>query len=132
MSVMEVRGFRCQRTIQQLMLESFPQIILQCYMLYKIKVLQVGYFDLGTYDIEMSLLTALLHLLLECINLSIEASVSETPFKNYIVSCYNARQEWFPQQEDLIQLHDDSLKPVKSTNRDSFERVSRTSGSLLD
>ena len=67
------------------------------------KVKKDGVFDLGPYDIEISLLSATIHLLLEMSHLWLEAYVSETPITNYIVACYSARQGWFPQQHDLVE-----------------------------
>lgn len=50
------------------------------------------------YAIEVSLVSAVIHVIFEVINLKLEARTSETTFKDYMVACYNARQGWIPQQ----------------------------------
>ena len=47
-------------------------------------------------NILVSIVLAIIHIVFELISLYVEASTSETPFKNYLVACYNARQYWVP------------------------------------
>ena len=49
-------------------------------------------------QIMISILMGVFHVVLELINLTIEAKTSETPFKSYVITCYNSRENWFPRQ----------------------------------
>jgi len=48
-----------------------------------------------------SLGCALVHLILEVLNLVVEAKTSDTNLAGYVVASYNARQAWVPQQHDF-------------------------------
>ena len=48
--------------------------------------------------VEFSVLCATVHVIFEIINLSVEAKASETPFLQYVVTCYNSREKWMPRQ----------------------------------
>ena len=50
----------------------------------------------------MSLVTASVHLVLENLNLYLEAKTTNTTFFHYSVASCNARQGWIPKQEDLL------------------------------
>lgn len=100
MSIMDVRGFKCQRTILQLQLESFPQILFQVYLWRRIKQLQRENFNatisVSPEAIEVSILTAIVHLVFEVLNLRLESKTSKTNFLDYMIACYSARQGWLP------------------------------------
>lgn len=102
MSEFEVEGFLCQRKILQFQLESIPQLFFQIYLLIRIPQLKAeieksgNEFDEMTINVSVtaigiSVCCALIHIILETLNLSVEASVSDTSFSNYMVACYNAR-----------------------------------------
>ena len=53
------------------------------------------------YAIEVSIISAFVHLVFEILNLYLESKTSKTSFQDYMAACYNARQRWIPQQDDL-------------------------------
>ena len=107
MSVMDARGFKCQRTILQLHLESIPQIVFQIYLLYRIPWLREHRaqnnftVEIDLYVIRISVQMAIMHLVFEMINLFLESRTARTTFSDYMVACYNARQGWIPQKDDF-------------------------------
>ena len=56
--------------------------------------------------IEVSIISAFVHLLFELLNLYLESKTSKTSFQDYMAACYNARQGWIPQHEDLSGVAD--------------------------
>jgi hypothetical protein len=38
------------------------------------------------------------HITPELFNLKIESTTSQTPFMEYIITCYNSREQWMPRQ----------------------------------
>lgn len=95
MSYMDVKGFRCQRTILQLQLESIPQIFFQFYLIWRIRKLHREHqeISLGVDEdaVIISLISAIIHVIFEFVNLYLEALTSDTPVRDYLIACYNAR-----------------------------------------
>ena len=114
----DVEGFRKQRTILQLQLESIPQIVYQTILLIQIKQIrnskQDKNLDIGLYAVLFSLICAFVHLFLEIVNIYFEAETSDSFFVDYLVACYNARQGWVPQQKDF---YNNSVKPIEFDNK---------------
>ena len=54
-------------------------------------------FGLSIAAIEVSLCTAIVHVLLELMNLYFESRTLKTMFRDYMVACYNAKQGWIAQ-----------------------------------
>ena len=52
-------------------------------------------------SIIISLICAILHLILEVIDLYLKSRTSETSFQNYMAACYSARLGWIPQESAL-------------------------------
>ena len=49
-------------------------------------------------NVMFSVLCAIIHVIFEFISLFVEAKTSETPFIEYVVTCYNSREKWMPRQ----------------------------------
>lgn len=77
MTAMDVQGFKSQRTILQLHLESLPQIAFQLYLLFRIRDLKekgrVFAVEVDEESIIVSLACACLHVVLELANLWLES-----------------------------------------------------------
>lgn len=104
MSQIDVQGFRRQRTILQIQFETVPQIFFQVYMYMQLKSYskkEIDELGVAPDQIYLSILFACIHVILECINLFIETIVSSTPFKDYVVCCYNAREFWMPNSKSF-------------------------------
>lgn len=90
----------------QLMLESIPQIFFQGYMLKRLSDLHLDKdpeaLGINPVAIWISICTALIHVILEIINLYMESKTQHTNLKDYVVACYNAKQGWIAQQTSLI------------------------------
>ena len=52
--------------------------------------------------IEISLIMALIHVILEGINLIIEAKTWKVPLRGYMIACHNAKQGWIAQSTAFI------------------------------
>ena len=95
-------------------MESFPQIALQVFLLFKTRELKrLGEdaggeaMDVDEFSIVASLMCACLHVILELSNLYLESKTSQSSFRDYMVACYNARQGWLPQEGDFFKINDD-------------------------
>ena len=89
MSYMDVQGFRLQRTILQVQLESIPQILLQL-----IIYLQLGKdndLDIDSAAILSSLIFAVIHVIVELISIYVESKTSGNTFIQYMIACFNGR-----------------------------------------
>lgn len=110
MNYMDIKGFRSQRTILQLQLESLPQIGLQTYMLVRLHQLKNGgnadTIGVNPQAIEVSVAMACIHVFLEFANLYIEARTWKTNFRDYMIACHNAKQGWIAQRTAFIASND--------------------------
>ena len=52
--------------------------------------------------IEVSVLMAVIHVVLEIINLYIESVTWRTSLRDYIIACHNAKQGWIAQKTRFI------------------------------
>ena len=52
--------------------------------------------------IEVSVIMAIIHVLLEFMNLYIEARTWKTNFRDYMIACHNAKQGWIAQRTAFI------------------------------
>lgn len=106
MKKLEVAGFRRMRTISQLTFESLIQATLQIRMLLYFKALQdengMDDFGVSLTAIAVSILLAIIHAILECLFLYMEAQASKTSFVNYCIICFNGRFGWVPYNDYLI------------------------------
>lgn len=60
------------------------------------------FIDLDEKTIVWSLISALIHLILEWLNLWIESKVYQCNITEYMVACYNAKQGWIPHHNRLL------------------------------
>ena len=51
----------------------------------------------------ISLMCAIIHVILELVDLYLKSKTSETSFKNYMAASYSARLGWLPQGKDLYE-----------------------------
>ena len=49
-------------------------------------------------NVLFSVICAFIHVIFELISLIVEARTSKTPFIQYVVTCYNSREQWMPRQ----------------------------------
>ena len=70
--------------------------------------------------VEFSVTCAIVHVIFEIINLSVEAKTSETPFLQYVVTCYNSREKWMPRQGKFLSHLDqeDSKEKIEAIEID--------------
>lgn len=54
-------------------------------------------FGVDPVAIEISLVTASVHVILEFMNLYLESKTWDTGYRDYMVACYNAKQGWIAQ-----------------------------------
>ena len=89
----QVTGFRRQRTVLQLVYETIPQLLLQFYILHYFTYRNENYdqFQMDLHTIIFSILTALLHFVLEFLMLKLESKAIKIKLVKYIVVCFNAR-----------------------------------------
>ena len=69
--------------------------------------------------IWLSILTAIVHIILELINLYIEARTWETQLLDYVVASYNAKQGWIPQQAEFT-TYDGQKKQQAKKDPETF------------
>lgn len=107
MSYMDVKGFRSQRTLLQLQLESLPQIVFQAYMLWRMYAMHlvedIEHLGIDPLAIWISLLFAAIHVILEYMNLYFESKTWKISVGDFMIACYNAKQGWVPHQTQLMQ-----------------------------
>lgn len=102
MDTMEVEGFRRLRTISQLTFESLPQIILQIRVInyyksvYPEKLIDLEKSGININGIIASLMTALLHTIIEMVYLNVESKACKTTLTQYSIVCFNGRFGWVP------------------------------------
>jgi hypothetical protein len=89
MTYMDVQGFRLQRTILQVQLESVPQIILQIVMYVKFGA--DDNLDISLDAIFYSIMFAIIHILVEMVSMYIEAATSGSTIIGYTIACFNGR-----------------------------------------
>ena len=129
MTYMDSQGFRSQRTKMQLNLESIPQIVIQVYLVFRIQSLdpaEAMVLDIGWKPILISLSFAVIHLILEVFNLYFESSTSGSFPMHYMMSCYNARQGWIPQQHDFDIADGETSSVIEFDNKEKmfcFEKL---------
>lgn len=117
MQTMDVQGFKCQRTILQLQLESIPQIFFQIYLLFRIEQLQAQgdkfSINVSPNTVVFSLITAIFHVILEFFKIYLESTTSETKLLRYLVACYSARQGWVPLENKFRCRHGLEESPIE-------------------
>jgi hypothetical protein len=64
-----------------------------------------------------SVYCAIVHVIFEFMNLIVEAKTSQTPFVQYVVTCYNSREKWMPRQG---KFQKESISPDELTKSASF------------
>ena len=70
--------------------------------------------------VVISLICAIVHLILEMVNIYVEAETSNSFLANYLVACYNARQGWVPQQTDF---YNNSTEPIEFDNKNKAFKI---------
>ena len=100
MNRMDVVGFRRLRTLSQLTFESITQIMIQCWILYKLTSTdneeEKESFGISVSAIGFSLLTAVIHAILEIFLLIPEARAHRTSLLHYASVCLTGTFNWVP------------------------------------
>ena len=67
-------------------------------------------------------MAALIHVILETINLHLESKTSHTGFQDYMVACYSARLGWLPQEKDFYRVYKNK-KPTDNDEKSSKGQI---------
>lgn len=100
MTRMDAQGFRRLRTLSQLTFESITQILLQCWILYKLSLIEdeeeMEAIGISVSALLFSIITALIHAVLEIIMLIIEKRAYRTSLIHYASVCLTGTFGWVP------------------------------------
>ena len=98
MQQMDVVGFRRLRTVSQLTFETFPQILLQAYIYYKLRDDEAtkDQLDISTDAIAISIILGLLHCLAEILFIYQEKYANRTTVMHYTLICFNGKFGFVP------------------------------------
>jgi hypothetical protein len=110
MQKMDVVGFRRLRTSSQLTFESFPQIVLQLYILNYLNNHpdELDDLDVNTDAILISVGLAVLHAVVEMLFIYLEKVANKTSFMHYSIICFNGRFDWVPFTNHFSQQNENS------------------------
>ena len=94
LTTMDIEGYRRLRTTTQLLFESFPQIVLQLYIL--LKSSSEREVEVSDEELIVSLAFALFHLFATCCIVWLEARAAREPVARYTMTCLTGRLGWLP------------------------------------
>lgn len=100
MSYMNIEGYKRMRSISQLLMESFPQMVLQ-FLLF-IGVFNLQNTDITPLDIVVSLVSTLSNSTLQVCKTKMESMATQETFLSYISECYIGRFVWVPFINDIV------------------------------